>query len=109
MKKVLFAFALMIGFSIAAQAQTKTEKTEKSDNKTVQTTQDIVTKDYKVMDDNSLPVAVLEKVGTKYGGYAIKEIYRADDGDYKLTLLKDGERTIAYFNKKGEEITHKKK
>ena len=106
MKKLILAFALAVGFSFAAQAQTKTEKT---DTKTVQTTQDIATKDYKIMDDNSLPVAVLEKVGTKYGGYTIKEIYRADDGDYKLTLVKDGTSTVAYFNKKGEEINRKKK
>ena len=88
------------------QAQSKTPK---SDEKVVATTSEIALKDYTVMPDNSLPVAVLEKVGTKYGGYAIKEIYQADDGDYKLTLTKDGKTTVAYFNKKGDEINRKKK
>lgn len=106
MKKIILAFALAVGFSFAAQAQTETEVTQP---KKVSTTTDIATKDYKKMDKNSLPIATLEKVGTKYGGYSIEEIYRAEDGEYRLVLAKDGNTTTAYFNKKGEEIKKLKK
>lgn len=105
MKKLILAFILAVGFSFALQAQTETEVTAV---KQAQTTNDIATKDYKKMDGNSLPVATLEKVGTKYGGYSIEEIYRADNGDYRLVLAKGGTKTTAYFNKKGEEIMQTK-
>ncbi len=106
MKKIILTLALAIGFSFATQAQ---EKLEPVDTKTVKTTQDIVTKDYKEYGKNSLPVSTLEKVGTKYGGYSIEEVFKAADGEYRLTLMKDGKTTTAYFNKKGEEIIRTKK
>lgn len=103
MKRLILTVAVVLGISFASQAQ----ETEVTKAKAATTTSSIATKDYTQMDKNSLPVATLEKVGTKYGGHSIEEIYKSADGDYRLVLSKDGNKTTAYFNRKGEEIKAK--
>ena len=92
---ILAALALGFGYAAHAQTTTKTQTTET-------TTRKVVTKEYKSVDKNSLPVRTIEKIGAKYGGHSIVEAHKSTDGEYKLVLRKDGNDKVAYFNKKGE-------
>ena len=46
----------------------------------------------------------MEKIKKNYGTYTIKEAYKADDGEYKLVLTKDGIDTTATFTSTGNLI-----
>ena len=46
----------------------------------------------------------MEKIKKSYGSYIIKEAYKADDGDYKLVLTKDGIDTTVTFTGAGDMI-----
>lgn len=102
MKKLLLLTAIL-GLSYSVQAQeTQTKKTTTTTTTKVQT-QDTA-KTYAVIERNTLPVATLEKIGTKFGGYSIEQAHRAADGEYKLILVKGDSKTTAYFSRKGEFI-----
>src|SRR5690606_13788223 len=61
-------------------------------------------KQYKKINVADIPKEVLEKIKKQYGNYTIKEAHRADDGEYKLILSKDGVDTTATFTAAGELI-----
>jgi hypothetical protein len=51
-----------------------------------------------------MPKEVLDKIKKQYGNYTIKEAHKADDGEYKLILSKDGIDNTATFTKAGDII-----
>jgi len=101
MKKLFLIPALILGFTITANAQdvkttTKTTETEK----TVVDDQ----KDYKEIDPVSVNNDALKTVLTKFKGHQIQEAFRAEDGDYKLVLSKDNKNKTVYIAKTGKII-----
>jgi hypothetical protein len=90
MKKVFFALAFMAMCTATA---------------TYATTAEIVVvqeKQYKKVDVNTIPKETISKIKQSYGNYTIKEAYRADDGEYKLVLAKDGTELTAIFTAAGD-------
>ncbi|MXN93177.1 hypothetical protein GR160_18265 [Flavobacterium sp. Sd200] len=61
-------------------------------------------KQYKKIDVSSVDKAALEQIKKNYGTYTIKEAYKADDGEYKLVLNKDGVDLTATFTSAGDLI-----
>ncbi|PZR19154.1 MAG: hypothetical protein DI539_15035 [Flavobacterium psychrophilum] len=61
-------------------------------------------KQYKKINVSDIPKEVLDKIKKKYGDYTIKEAHRADDGEYKLILSKDGVDNTATFTSTGDII-----
>lgn len=61
-------------------------------------------KQYKKIDVSAVNKTALEKIKKGYGTYVIKEAYKADDGEYKLVLSKDGVDLTATFTSAGELI-----
>lgn len=59
---------------------------------------------YKKIEASEISQDALRQIGTKYGGYAIKEAYVGEDGSYKLVLSKDDTVTTVYFTAAGEFI-----
>lgn len=54
-------------------------------------------KQYKKINVASIPKDTLDKIKKNYGNYTVKEAYKADDGEYKLVLSKDGVDLTRYF------------
>lgn len=61
-------------------------------------------KQYKKINVSDVDKAALEKINKNYGTYTIKEAYKADDGEYKLVLNKDGVDLTATFTSAGDLI-----
>jgi len=94
MKKLFFAVAVLIGISATASITV--------DNKLeISVLQE---KQYKKIDVSQVAKEALDKIKKGYGSYTIKEAYRADDGEYKLVLAKDGIDTTATFTAAGDLI-----
>ena len=93
MRKLVFALALMAGISATAavsQAEICTSFYQE--------------KQYKKIEVSQVSKEALEKIKSNYGSYTIKEAYKADDGEYKLVLTKDGIDTTATFTSAGDMI-----
>lgn len=90
MKKVFFAIALMAVFASAPGYAA-----------TIQTVF-VQEKQYKKIDINTIPKETISKIKQSYGNYTIKEAYRADDGEYKVVLTKDGIDLTAIFTAAGD-------
>ncbi|WP_146185931.1 hypothetical protein [Flavobacterium album] len=61
-------------------------------------------KQYKKIDIAAVPKETLENIKKNYGNYTIKEAYKADDGEYKLVLTRDGVDLTATFTSSGDLI-----
>ena len=61
-------------------------------------------KQYKKIEVSQVSKEAMEKIKKSYGSYTIKEAYKADDGEYKLVLTKDGIDTTATFTSTGNLI-----
>lgn len=61
-------------------------------------------KQYKKIDVSKVSKEAMAKIQKSYGNYIIKEAYRADDGEYKLVLTKDGTELTATFTVAGDLI-----
>lgn len=61
-------------------------------------------KKYKKIKVEEVSKDVLAKIQKNYGNYTIKEAHRADDGEYKLILTKDGVDTTVTLTPTGEII-----
>ncbi len=95
MRKLLFTFTVLASLAIIlpVDASIKAIAVNK-----------IQEKQYKKINVADIPKEVLNKIQKQYGNYTIKEAHRADDGEYKLILSKDGIDTTATFTKEGELI-----
>ncbi|SCY34041.1 hypothetical protein [Flavobacterium caeni] len=100
MRKLFLVPALVLGFTIAANAQEVTTAKAKTTEKTVAKDQ----KEYKEIDPVSVNNDALKTVLTKYKGHSIQEAFRAEDGDYKLVLSKDKKNKTVYIAKTGKII-----
>jgi len=94
MKKLFFILALITGFSSTASTNLYT--------KTVVSVHQ--EKQYKKIEVSQVAKEALDKIKKSYGSYTIKEAHRADDGEYKLVLSKDGVDTTATFTAAGDII-----
>jgi hypothetical protein len=94
MKKLFFALAVLAGFSATAAVTIKSPTI----------TSVYQEKQYKKIDVSEVSKDALEKIKKSYGSYTIKEAYKADDGDYKLVLTKDGIDITATFTSAGDLI-----
>lgn len=92
MKKVILALVLAMLLSPAATYAVNTQASI------------IQEKQYKKIDVNTVPKETLGKIKKSYGDYTIKEAYRADDGEYKFILTKDGTNLTATFTPAGDLI-----
>ena len=92
MKKVFFALAFMAMGTAAIAYAAPVE---------IVTLQE---KQYKKVDVNTIPKETMAKIKKSYGNYTVKEAYRADDGEYKLILTKDGTDLTATFTATGDLI-----
>lgn len=61
-------------------------------------------KQYRKINVTDIPKEVLDKIKKQYGNYTIKEAHKADDGEYKLILSKDGVDNTATFTAAGDLI-----
>ncbi|MFP9113520.1 hypothetical protein ACLI1A_06235 [Flavobacterium sp. RHBU_3] len=61
-------------------------------------------KEYKKIKVSDVSADALQKIKKQYGNYTIKEAYKADDGEYKLVLTKDGVDLTATFTPAGDLI-----
>ncbi len=95
MKKLFFAFMAIIClvFNLPTQAKDFPSKTTIFQEK-----------QYKKITVSDIPKEVLDKIKKSYGSYSIKEAYKADDGEYKLVLSKDGVDLTATFTQAGDLI-----
>lgn len=61
-------------------------------------------KQYKKIEVTAIDKAAMDKINKSYGSYTVKEAYKAEDGEYKLKLSKDGVDTTATFTASGDLI-----
>ncbi|HYD91190.1 MAG TPA: hypothetical protein VEA37_06840 [Flavobacterium sp.] len=94
MKKLFFALAVLTGFSATAT-------TTVVQDRVMSVYQE---KQYKKIEVSQVSKEAMEKIKKSYGSYTIKEAYKADDGEYKLVLTKDGIDTTATFTSTGNLI-----
>jgi hypothetical protein len=94
MKKLLIAMALVVSLSATAGISTAISVKK-------EVVQD---KQYKKIDVTAIPKETLDKIKKSYGSYTIKEAAKADDGEYKLVLTKDGVDLTATFTPSGDLI-----
>ena len=95
MKKLLYATIFLVGFSLNAFAVF---------NDNLAGISIIQEKQYKKIKVEDVPKDTLAKIKKQYGNYIIKEAYKADDGELKLVLSKEGIDTTATFTSAGELI-----
>ena len=93
MKRLLFALFIMAGFAANASIDITTG------TKLPVTIQE---KQYKKIDVSQVSKEALDKIKKSYGNYTIKEAHKADDGEYKLVLSKDGTDLTATFTPSGD-------
>jgi hypothetical protein len=96
MKKILLVTAITLGLGISANAFTA-----KNNSIELNILQE---KTYTPIEASAIPADALKNISSKYGGYTLKEAHKAEDGEYKLILSKDGKTVIAYFSATGEFI-----
>lgn len=94
MRKLVLALATMAGLTASVIT--------KADVETVISV--FQEKQYKKIEVSSVPKDTLDKIKKNYGNYTIKEAYKANDGEYKLVLTKDGIDLIATFTPSGDLI-----
>jgi len=94
MKKLFFAVTIVAGLSASAAVRIQNEEI-------ISTYQE---KQYKKIEVSQVSKEALDKIKKGYGSYTIKEAHRADDGEYKLLLTKDGVDTTATFTAAGDLI-----
>ena len=94
MRKLFFALAVLTGFSATAT-------TTVVQDRVMSVYQE---KQYKKIEVSQVSKEAMEKIKKSYGSYTIKEAYKADDGEYKLVLTKDGIDTTATFTSTGNLI-----
>lgn len=95
MRKLFLAALLVIGFSVNTFAITASNPSEISI---------LQEKQYKKIKVEEVSKDVLAKIKKSYGNYTIKEAHKADDGEYKLILTKDGIDTTVTLTPAGEII-----
>ncbi|MES2485304.1 MAG: hypothetical protein V4581_05055 [Bacteroidota bacterium] len=95
MRKLFFAVVIIAGF--ASTAATSTFKADIS-------TYIHQEKQYKKIEISEVSKEALDKIKKSYGNYAVKEAYKAEDGEYKLVLTKDGADLTATFTSAGDLI-----
>ena len=61
-------------------------------------------KQYKKIEVSQVSKEALDNIKKNYGNYTIKEAHKADDGEYKLILSKDGTDITATFTSAGDLI-----
>ncbi|TRW27585.1 hypothetical protein FMM05_02800 [Flavobacterium zepuense] len=95
MKKLFIAVVLAAGFTATAAP-------------TAQIGDEIISvfqeKQYKKIEVSQVSKDALDKIKKSYGNYTIKEAHKADDGEYKLVLSKDGTDITATFTPAGDLI-----
>ena len=94
MKKLFYALAILAGLSATASNSAEYDFL-------LSVFQE---KQYKKIDISKVSKEAMAKIQKSYGNYTIKEAYRADDGDYKLVLTKDGTELTAIFTAAGDLI-----
>lgn len=94
MRKLFLALAVMAGMSATAAVTIQN----------YEVTAVYQEKQYKKIDVSQVSKEALDKIKKSYGTYTIKEAHKADDGDYKLVLTKDGVDTTATFTPTGDLI-----
>ena len=94
MKKLFIAFTFATGFAATA-AVTKENIAQ------ISVYQE---KQYKKIEVSQVSKDALDKIKKGYGNYTIKEAYKAEDGEYKLVLTKDGADLTATFTPAGDLI-----
>ena len=94
MKNLFLALAVLTGFSATAT-------TTVVQDQVISVYQE---KQYKKIEVSQVSKEAMEKIKKSYGSYTIKEAYKADDGEYKLVLTKDGIDTTATFTSSGNLI-----
>lgn len=94
MKNLFLALAVLTGFSATATATVVQDQV-------ISVYQE---KQYKKIEVSQVSKEAMEKIKKSYGSYTIKEAYKADDGEYKLVLTKDGIDTTATFTSSGNLI-----
>jgi hypothetical protein len=94
MKKLFIAAALALSLSATAT----TVLVDTSETTIVQE------KQYKKIEVSEISKDALAKIKKSYGNYTVKEAHRADDGEYKLVLTKDGTDLTATFTPAGDLI-----
>ncbi len=94
MKKLFFTVLFMAGFMATAT-------TTISQNNIITVFQE---KQYIKIDVSEVSKEAMDNIRKNYGAYTIKEAYRANDGEYKLVLTKDGVDLTATFTKEGNLI-----
>lgn len=97
MKKLLLILAATTGLSATAAMITSTN----NDPLDINIFQE---KQYKKIEVSEVSKEVLAKIKKDYGNYTIKEAHKAEDGDYKLILTKDGIDTTVTCTSTGEII-----
>jgi hypothetical protein len=95
MRKLFFAIIVLTGF--AATAATSALKKDI-------TTSIYQEKQYKKIEVSEVSKDALDKIKKSYGNYTVKEAYKAEDGEYKLVLTKDGTDLTATFTPAGDLI-----
>ena len=95
MKKLFIAAVLAAGFTATAAPTTQGEDNIASI---------FQEKQYKKIDVSEVSKDALDKIKKSYGNYTIKEAHKADDGEYKLVLSKDGTDITATFTPAGDLI-----
>jgi len=93
MKRLFFMLAALTGFSVTAATILE--------NEVISVYQE---KQYKKIEISQVSKEAMDKIKKSYGSYTIKEAYKADDGEYKLVLTKDGIDTTATFTSTGNLI-----
>jgi len=95
MRKLFFAVCILSGF--ASTAATSVFKSDLS----ISIRQE---KQYKKIELSEVSKDALDKIKKSYGNYTLKEAYKAEDGEYKLVLTKDGTDLTATFTPAGDLI-----
>ena len=95
MKNLFLALAVMAG--VAATATT-------IENNSTTISVNFQEKQYKKIQVSEVSKEALDKIKKSYGNYTIKEAHKADDGEYKLVLAKDGVDLTATFTPAGDLI-----
>lgn len=94
MRKLIITAILLAGFTATAGISV-------SPDKGIAVFQE---KQYKKIEVSQVSKEAMDNINRNYGAYTIKEAYRADDGEYKLVLTKEGVDLTATFTKEGNLI-----
>ncbi|WP_417350653.1 hypothetical protein [Flavobacterium alkalisoli] len=59
-------------------------------------------KEYRKIDVSQVPADVLKSISAKYAGYSLTEAFISEDAEYKVALLKEGNKVTAFYKATGE-------